>query len=371
MKVIKWFIKLITALILSAFFAIFCAVVLTNAVATNVVFNAGYYETLIFQTEIASDIRERMIKQKTAEFTKQYEGDLEEQFVREVISAALSETFQLHWVRDHLQKFSHDIVEFGLYKNDGFFTSVELKEELENYRRNVGRIINEKNESLSTEQIIVYTDQIENASKFEAKITFTEILESHFDPVIMGHIMSVPEQRETVILAIYFLSGVFALLFYFLIGMSSGLRWAGFTMLATSGALIYARFEYLEAFLGDVLNKLQISKVFATYLLEKSTIFLLKVPIIFAVVGLILFIIGILTEPKKKTEKIKEDLKEEIIEIEEEEVIEKIKEETVEPKKTENTYDPFAESPPHKETSIVEYDILDETSGFEEPKQEE
>lgn len=317
MVVIKWFLKLITALILSILFAVFCLVILGNAVVTNVIFNTGYYESLIHQTEFVEEVRIRVFNQKTNQFLENYQGDLEIEMVEEIIFESLMITFPNYWFKDCMNLFAIDIVEFGLFNNEKFFSKVEIKEEKINYRKNVAKQIEQKIENLSTSEIVVLTDQVEAASEFPNQILFEELLQDHFDPVIIGHIISFPEQRETVILSIYFLSGIFALLFYFLIGMSSGLRWAGFTMMATSGAFIYARFEYLEVFLGDILVKLQISKVFASYLLEKSSLFILKVPIIFAIVGLILFIIGILTEPKKKKEEIKEDLKEEMIEIEE------------------------------------------------------
>ncbi len=382
MKKIKGLFKFIFIMIFTIAFCGFLGLVLVNTTMTNVVFNNDYYQELIYETELAEEVRMRVLKNQTKQFVENYNGEIDIEVAEKIVLDALLETFPNHWFKNSLNLFAEDIVEFGLYNHDKFFSSVEIKDEKINYRKNLAKEIEKTNESLTTEQIVFLTDQIDEFSDFPNQIVFEEVLDNHFDKNVLGHIMNVPKYRDSLSLIIYFGFGIFAFLFYFLLGFIRSLRWLGGLMVLIGGVSVYGYFNHLETALSYLLGRFQIASVFASYFVEKGAIYILRGPVSLIIIGLIFIVVGILIEPKKskknslkKTKEI-ESLKEEVIELDFEEIendLERVENklendpEKIEIKLENFCYDVSEEKPASKVEERIEYDIYQEIDDYIEP----
>lgn len=352
--------KFLGLIFLSIIFIGFCGVYLLNSSASNTIFNPDYFKRNIPRLEIISEFRDISMKNAAIKTAESYEGDLDKDFVEEIVEIALLDAFSLKWFEETLETFSFDFVQYSTTKVGGLYSTVSLTSGKDRFMTSLSRQINEKmtEENASYEEVILITRNIEEQIKLPNNLVLEEVLEDNLGAVALSNLDYIPRYRDMLIVGLYFGFGLFVVLYYLLGGITKAFRWMGFSIMASGAAYIVLYFNFFRQMLMDSLLDFGVTSIAVEELLSVSMFPIIQIPIVFTAAGLIIFIVGILMGGEK-LKPVPEPVKEDVIEVpkvesekneveEENEV--KLEENEVESEENENVVtsdeDPFAEKPP-------------------------
>ncbi len=296
--------KFLFSLVVLVLFIVFMNVILFNTILNNTLLNVNYYQETIYETEFTSEARLLTIDYFANEIANDYQGELDQEIVFEIVNEALLNTFENRWFQSTMRLFALEMVEYAKANKTGFYTFVQIDSEKIEYRRQIARSINNYLDNLTQEELIAFTNEIEEASNLPSKIELNEIINTYMPQSGVEALDMLALYRNVLVLGFYVIFAGFIFLFYIIGGGIFLFRWLGIGIIMGAFSFATLIYQFLNNLILEQLSVLGFPRDVIIDVIDLMIKHSIKLWGGALFTGIVIFIISILMKRRSKKNKI-------------------------------------------------------------------
>lgn len=303
MKVLKTVLLIVFCLL----FFVFNFAYITSKGADNTVLNQAFYKNVFEETNVISDAKDIVFESMNKKISES-EGAQQAQ-MKEVMIPAIKESLSNEWIEQKALGVTADILPYLKNEKQGLKSVIDLKDKKQEIIHNMAvktkEVVEEKGYAAGTVNGIEKQIKTEFGDKIPEKIDVSQKIAGMNINSEIAQFRQIYSYYNFIPFIVY---GIFLILFLMLVGLWSGFKWLGGTVLGSAAILSGLIFSLKGTFFTFIQSVGQFPDFVEPELIrgifDVAITGFLKTALIFAGIGILLIIIGIF---EKKFFRVKTD----------------------------------------------------------------